>query len=162
MVGIATISQDVRPGREAVSAFSDAVGRLGLIAAIELVVPYQRIDRRSGWMIAEQVLERRATAILCCVPNAITAGVLEYLDNKGLRVPEDVSLVAFDESELASVKRPQLTVISRPIDELALRASRMITSRLEAPGRPARTEVVRMSLKIQGSTAAPAGVLSLS
>ena len=94
------------------------------------------------------MLDRRATAILCCVPNSITAGVLEYLDNKGLRVPEDVSLVAFDESELASVKRPQLTVISRPIDELALRAARMITSRLETPGRPPRTEVVRMTLKV--------------
>src|SRR4029077_16197063 len=95
MVGIATISRDVRPGREAISAFRDAVERLGLTAAIELVAPYHRIDRGSGWEIAEQILERRATAILCCVPNVITAGVLEYLDNAGLQVPEDVSLVAF-------------------------------------------------------------------
>ncbi len=162
MVGVATISQDVRPGREAISAFSDSVQRLGLVPAVEVVVPYHRIDRGSGWEIAEQIVDKRATAILCCVPNSVTAGVLEYLDNKGLRIPEDISLVAFDESELASVKRPQLTVISRPIDELALRAARMITSRLETPGRPPRTEGVRMTLKVQGSTAAPAAALSLS
>jgi LacI family transcriptional regulator len=161
-VGLATISQDVRPGREARSSFVDSAERLGLAIAHQVVVPYERIDRRSGWEIAEQMVGANATAILSFVPNSVTAGVLEYLDQNGLNVPEDVSLVAFDESELASVKRPQLTVVSRPIDDLALTAARMITSRLEQPGLPPRVETVRTSLKARGSTAAPNQLLTLS
>lgn len=158
-VGIATISSDVRPGRQAVAAFEAFVERLGLETVAEIAVPYERIDRRSGWEIAERMLAGGATAILCCVPNSVTAGVLEYLDQNDISVPGDASIIAFDESELASVKKPQLTVISRAIDDLARSASRMITSRLANPDLPPRVEVVRMSLNIRGSTAPPPGVV---
>jgi LacI family transcriptional regulator len=156
-VGIATISHDVRPGREAISAFVDSAERHGL-DTIEVVVPYDRIDRASGWEIVERMVERRATAILCFVPNSVTAGVLECLDQKGILVPDHLSVIGFDESELASVKKPQLTVVYRPIQELALRAARMMVSRLAQPDLPPRTEVIRMSLMVRGSTAAPAAV----
>jgi LacI family transcriptional regulator len=154
-VGLATISTDVRPGREAASAYEASSARLGLVSVAEVVVPYDRIDRRSGWSLAETMLAGGATAVVCCVPNSVTAGVLEYLEHHGLSVPDDVSLVAFDESELASVKQPRLTVISRSIDDLARHASAMVESRLAEPGLPPRTEVVRMTLEVRGSTAAP-------
>jgi LacI family transcriptional regulator len=154
-VGIATLSSDVRPGREAAAAFATFVARLGLESVDEVVVSYDRIDRRSGWNIADRTLAGGATAILCCVPNSVTAGVLEYLDRHGFSVPEDVSVIAFDESELASVKPPQLTVISRPIDDLSRFASRMVKSRLADPGLPPRVEVVRMRLNVRNSTAPP-------
>jgi LacI family transcriptional regulator len=154
-VGIATISTEVRPGREAVAAFEDFMARLGLVTVAEIVVPYDRIDRRSGAEIAERMVAGGATAILCCVPNSVTAGVLEYLDRNGISVPDDVSIVAFDESELASVKQPQLTVISRPIDDLARFASRMVLSRLANPLAPPRVEVVHMGLHVRNSTAPP-------
>jgi LacI family transcriptional regulator len=155
-VGIATISLDVLPGREVRTAFEDSTARLGIEAVSKLVVPYGRIDRRSGWEVAERTLAAGASAIMCCVPNIVTAGVLEYLDQQGLSIPEDVSIIAFDESELASVKKPQLTVIYRPIDDLARFASRMITSRLADPALGPRVEVVRTSLRVRSSTAPPA------
>jgi LacI family transcriptional regulator len=159
-VGIATISQDVRPGREAMSAFADSAARHGLETA-QVVIPYDRIDRASGWEIVERMLERRATAILCFVPNTVTAGVLECLDQKGILVPEELSLIGFDESELASVKKPQLTVVFRPIHDLALRAARMMVTRLAEPDLPPRTEIIRMGLMVRGSTAAPMTVVSV-
>jgi len=161
-VGIATISLDVLPGREVRSEFEASVARLGLNAASKLVVPYHRIDRRSGWEIAEHMLAAGASAILCCVPNTVTAGVLEYLDEHGVAIPRDLSIVAFDESELASVKKPQLTVIFRPIDDLARFASRMVASRLAEPELPPRVEVVRTSLRVRNSTAAPAVLAGIS
>jgi LacI family transcriptional regulator len=154
-VGIATISSEVRPGREAVGAFQTFAASLSLEIVAVIVVPYDRIDRRCGSEIAERMLAEGATAILCCVPNSVTAGVLEFLDRRGLSVPDDVSVIAFDESELASVKQPQLTVISRPIDDLARFASRMVMSRLANPDLPPRVEVVRMGLSVRHSTAAP-------
>jgi LacI family transcriptional regulator len=159
-IGLATISHDVRPGRQSSLAFHAALERLGLEAVDEIILTYDRIDRRSGAEIAAQMLARHATAIVCCVPNSITAGVLEYLEEHGVSVPEDVSLVAFDESELASVKNPRLTVISRPIDELARRASRMVTTRLANSHLEPRVEVVATSLRVRGSTAPPPRVSS--
>jgi LacI family transcriptional regulator len=155
-LGIATISLEVLPGREVRAEFELMASRFGLDAVSKIVVPYGRIDRRSGWEIAEKMLGAGASAMLCCVPNVVTAGVLEYLDQHGVAIPDDVSIIAFDESELASVKKPHLTVIYRPIDDLARFASRMIISRLADPSLGPRVEVVRTSLRIRSSTAPPA------
>jgi LacI family transcriptional regulator len=155
-VGMATLSSDVRPGRQAVAAFESFVARLGLSAVAEMTVPYNRMTRQYGAEIAERMLAMGATAILCCVPNTVTAGVLEYLDREGISIPEDISIVAMDESELASVKKPQLTVITREIDDMARFASRMVTSRLANPGLSPRVKVVSTTLHLRSSTAPPA------
>ena len=154
-VGIAHLSLDVRPGREVSLAFQSTVAALGLEAASEVSVPYNRMDRAYGGEIAERMLAAGATAILCAVPNTLTAGVLEYLDDRGISIPEEISIVAMDESELASVKRPHLAVMSRQIDSLAHHASRMVTSRLANPDLEPRVKVIPTSLRTRGSTAPP-------
>jgi LacI family transcriptional regulator, galactose operon repressor len=155
-IGMATLSSDVRPGRQAVAAFESFVAQLGLSAVAEMSVPYNRMTRHYGAEIAERMLATGATAMLCCVPNTVTAGVLEYLDREGISIPEDLSIVAMDESELASVKKPQLTVITRQIDDLARFASRMVTSRLANPDLSPRVKVVSTTLQLRSSTAPPA------
>jgi DNA-binding LacI/PurR family transcriptional regulator len=154
-VGFATISTAVRPGRESLAGFQRATADLGIRSAAEVIVPYGRVDRQSGHEIAEQMLESGATAILCCVPTTVTAGVLERLDQLGTEVPRDVSVIGFDDSDLASVIRPRLTVIARPLEQVSRFAARLITSRLVNPGLRARVEVVRMRVLVRDSTAPP-------
>lgn len=155
-VGIANLSLDVRPGRQVSKAFQNTVASLGLEVAAEMRVPYNRIDRAYGGEIAERMLAADATAIICACPNTLTAGVLEYLDEHDISIPDDISIVAMDESELASVKRPQLTVMSRQIDSLAHYASRMVTSRLANPDLEPRVRVIPTTLHVRASTAPPA------
>ena len=155
-VGIAHLSLDVRPGRQVSSAFETTVAALGLEAVAHIAVPYNRIDRHYGAEIAERMLAAGATSIVCALPNNVTAGVLEYLDGRGIAIPEDLSIIAMDESELASVKRPHLTVMSRQIDSLAHHASRMVTSRLANPDLQPRVKVIPTSLHTRASTAPPA------
>jgi DNA-binding LacI/PurR family transcriptional regulator len=154
-IGFATISTSVRPGRESLAGFQLAAAALGIRSAGEVVVPYSRVDRSSGHEIADQMLRNRATAILCCVPTTVTAGVLERLEQRGAEVPGDVSVIGFDDSDLASVIRPHLTVIARPLEQVSRYASRLITSRLVNPGLPARVEVVHMRVLVRDSTAPP-------
>jgi LacI family transcriptional regulator len=154
-VGFATISTSVRPGRESLAGFQTAVEALGIRSAGEVIVPYGRVHRQSGHEIAEQMLASGATAILCCVPTTVTAGVLERLGELGAAVPEDVSVIGFDDSDLASVIRPRLTVLARPLDQVSRHAARLIMSRLVSPGLRARVEVVQMRLLVRDSTAPP-------
>lgn len=155
-VGFATISTSVRPGRESLAGFQLAAADLDIRSAGEVVVPYGRVARQSGHEIAEQMLASGATAILCCVPTTVTAGVLERLEQLGAEIPRDISVIGFDDSDLASVIRPHLTVIARPLEQVSRYASRLITSRLVNPGLPARVEVVHMRLLVRDSTAPPA------
>jgi DNA-binding LacI/PurR family transcriptional regulator len=88
----------------------------------------------------------------------VTAGILERLGELGAEVPDDVSVIGFDDSDLASVIRPRLTVLARPLDQVSRHAARLVTSRLVNPGLRARVEVVHMRLLERDSTARPRSV----
>ena len=63
--------------------------------------------------------------------NAMTIGVMEALKERGLRVPDDIALVGFDDFEWAEVFAPRLTVIAQPLGELGAEAVALLLSRLE-------------------------------
>ena len=85
--------------------------------------------------IAERGLER---------PGRHRAGGVRRFDGdwreRGLTVPDDIALVAFDDFEWADLFAPRLTVIRQPTTELGARAVELLLSRLEDPDRPPRTE----------------------
>jgi LacI family transcriptional regulator len=72
--------------------------------------------------------------------NFMTIGLLRAIVERGLSVPEDLALVAFDDFEWADLFSPRLTVIRQPTGRLGSRAVELLLSRLQDPGRPPRTE----------------------
>jgi DNA-binding LacI/PurR family transcriptional regulator len=69
-----------------------------------------------GMQAALRVLEQRPPPTgLLCFSDAIARGLLAGLDNAGLRVPNDLSVVGFDDSPLASRTRPTLTTIQQDV-----------------------------------------------
>jgi LacI family transcriptional regulator len=72
--------------------------------------------------------------------NHMTIGVLRALKARGLRVPEDIALVAFDDFEWADLFAPRLTVIAQPTVLLGERGVELLLSRLEDPGLAPRME----------------------
>jgi LacI family transcriptional regulator len=157
-IGIARHTDLVRPGRECGAAFRQAIAVNSMTSAGEIVIEYDQVGTHAGRDIADRLTQNGATAILAAVPLPVTAGIFERLDELGLSVPRDMSLIPFNDSVFASVMRPPLTVIGRPLDQIARLVCRLVTSRLLDPHRPARVEVVNMQLMIRGSTAAPASI----
>ena len=78
----------------------------------------QNYELEAGQFIAQQFLESNcgATAILC-VNDMLAIGIINTLMQGGVRVPEDVSVVGFDDIPFAGVYRPQLTTVHYPIYE---------------------------------------------
>lgn len=74
----------------------------------------------------------------------IAAGALEALAELGKRVPEDVSVVGFDNHPIATHTTPQLTTVHQPLQEEGVIAAKMALEMID--GSPARTEVLHMSL----------------
>ncbi len=72
--------------------------------------------------------------------NHMTIGVLRALKARGLGVPDDIALVAFDDFEWADLFAPRLTVIAQPTARLGERAVELLLSRLADPSLPPRTE----------------------
>jgi len=77
-------------------------------------------------------LEERPTAIFAA-NDLMAFGVLAAVEQSGLRVPEDLSLVGFDGIPLSTHMRPALTTVQQPFYEMGQRAIELILSLLESP-----------------------------
>ena len=80
-----------------------------------------------GYKAARALLEQRddVRAILC-MNDRIAFGVYQALTEAGLRVPEDVSIVSFDNDELAAYLRPGLTTIALPHEAMGRKAVELL------------------------------------
>jgi LacI family transcriptional regulator len=130
-------------------------GRRGLATTDERIAGYRLGLERSGLAeplleeggsqrdvareAAHRLLERGATGLVSG-NNFMTIGILRALAERGLRVPQDIALVGFDDFEWADLLAPRLTVIAQPVAEIGARAVELLLSRLEDPAQPPRTE----------------------
>ena len=94
------------------------------------------------------------TAVFAC-SDTMAFGVVDAAESSGLRVPEEVSVVGFDDLPQGQWLRPALTTVRQPIREMGAAALRMLLRVMaEPPGAPPREELAT-SLVERASTAAP-------
>ncbi|MGN6326446.1 LacI family DNA-binding transcriptional regulator [Pseudolysinimonas sp.] len=79
------------------------------------------VDFESGYAVADRVLETGATAALA-YNDLVAMGLLSALHEKGVRVPDDVSVAGFDDIPFARYTTPPLTTASVPVAELGAHA----------------------------------------
>lgn len=86
-------------------------------------------------------------------------GVIEVAREHGLRVPKDVSVVGYDDTEVAVWLRPRLTTVHQPIRRMAAEAARIVLR--IAAGEPVERQRLELAthLVIRDSTAPPARTL---
>lgn len=97
--------------------------------------------RYGDWEYAGGERETRALLELPERPSAIFAmndlmgiGCIHALQAAGLRVPEDVSVVGFDNREAARYVKPPLTTVAIPTKEIGMRAAGMLQALIEGQG----------------------------
>jgi DNA-binding LacI/PurR family transcriptional regulator len=105
LAGPAGYSNDVR-----LRGFRDSCRRLG-IAADELGPFHARFS--AGVRAADLVLATSATAVVA-FNDEVAVGVLNRLADRGVRVPQDMSVVGFDDTQLSQMVTPRLTTVSIP------------------------------------------------
>jgi LacI family transcriptional regulator len=99
-------------------------------------VPVFQGDYRqaSGTALAEQALagpaESRKTALLCA-NDLMAIGAMEYCRSAELRVPQDVSIVGFDDLPISALLTPRLTSVRQPAREMGYRAATALFDLLE-------------------------------
>jgi LacI family transcriptional regulator len=118
---------------ERVAGYRLGLERAGLEADATLVAEGgSHRDRAFAATQALLALDDPPTALVSG-NNFMTIGILRALRQRGLRVPDDLALVAFDDFEWADLFAPRLTVIAQPTAQLGARAVELLLSRLEDP-----------------------------
>lgn len=86
----------------------------------------------------------RPTAI-CCANDEIAFGAISAAHVAGLRCPDDLSVVGFDDGIWANACQPALTTIRQPLADMAERSVGLIVEAATAPGRPNRAMLDEMA-----------------
>jgi LacI family transcriptional regulator len=113
-------------------------------------------DRETARQAVAELLRTpdRPTAVFT-TDNAVALGAYDAVTEVGLRIPDDISIVAFDDAEWTSLVRPQITVVSQPVYQLGAEAAAMLLQRMEGrEGDPVR-RTLKASLIGRQSVAPP-------
>lgn len=83
--------------------------------------------------------------------NLITLGALETIHTRGLRIPEEVAIVGFDDMYWSISLNPPLTAVRQPAYEIGRRAAEQLIARINDPSRPAISMILKTELMIRSS-----------
>lgn len=145
-------SLDASSGVERLAGYREA-----LEAAGRPVNPGYERDGRwlsdGGYHAMEQLMSQAKPPTALFVANyRMAIGVLAWIKERGLRVPEDISLICFDDIETFPLMRPSITALSQPVAAITNSIAEMLFSRLADPSLPPRSITLECSLILRDST----------
>lgn len=122
-----------RTSKVRLAALQDTLKKNGLEIIADMTMTACDIsgetDPEGFGLLLNAIRQRRITAVVCA-GDLIAAGLIRNLVHAGIRVPEDVSVVSYNDVPLAAVLNPPLTTVHLPVRELVTAAMDIIAGRL--------------------------------
>lgn len=151
---IAHVAAATAAGRARAAAFRQAVTDID--PSLEATVLPGGMTEETGYGGASVALARRPRPTALLMANDIAAiGAYNAVDDAGLRIPLDVSVVGYDNTAIAATRRISLTTVDQPRREMGRLAFQSLWERVEDGRTRARHRVVVPSLVVRSSTAPP-------
>lgn len=161
-IALITGTDQITPTRERIAGYKNAYSDAGLAVDPKLIRAIG-ITAEHGFEQASALLSLRnpPTAIVAGA-NQILVGVLRAINRAQLRIPRDISVVSCDDTPVAELMTPAITVVRRDIPEWGHLSADMLMARImqddDTPDdeiTPARTLRMSCELLVRGSCATP-------
>ena len=116
-------------------------------------VVYGTLTKQGGYEATDAVSATKPTAVFAA-NDEMAIGLYRGLAERGVKVPDDISVVGFDRIDLDRYVTPQLTTVAQPIEELGEKASALLLTRISNPQAPTQQISLPVELVVRSSTAA--------
>lgn len=131
-IGIISGSMDITTGKERLDGYLKALREANLPENDDFV-KIGDFKKESGVNLSKELLEGKNIPDAIFSTNLeITKGVLTVIRQMGLKVPEDIGLVSFDDSDLTQLFNPPITVISQPVYEIGSTAMEIMINEIKS------------------------------
>jgi LacI family transcriptional regulator len=90
-------------------------------------------------------------AIFCAAGDMVALGIMDEAFKQKIDIPANLSLVGYDDINMASLSKPQLTTVRQPIEEIGKTAFKMCVEMVETGKMEPRTVILEPQLIIRGS-----------
>lgn len=137
-----------------ISGFAATLLRAGIqdpLAFVRLDADEDSVHR----IVTDLVTGHDAVTAIVASDSMISFHAFRAIRELGLRIPDDISLVGFDNAPWTSVTDPGITVISQPSRELGALSARILIDRIEGVAAPTAVHVLPQELIERGSVAPP-------
>jgi LacI family fructose operon transcriptional repressor len=140
-------------GQERQRGYAEALREYGFVPHAELIRDIQpQVETGRAATLELLALSQPPDAIFAG-NNLLTAGALQAIRERGLRIPHDLALAGFDETIWATLIEPAVTIIEQPTDDIGRTATELLLQRIAEPNRPPRKVILQGQLRIRGSSA---------
>jgi DNA-binding LacI/PurR family transcriptional regulator len=137
-------------------AIAEAAQSLGIRVPEEMVVQLttEKTNPELGYPHAKKLLERKRLFTALFAFNDISAiGAIRAIQESGLRVPQDISVIGFDDIKSAAFHYPSLTTVRQPLWDMGASAAKILLARIEGEEDYPQEVLVEPELIIRESTA---------
>jgi len=155
-IAVITSSLHFSSFEDRLRGYENALREKGIAISQEYI---KKGDHRSSEVAKELTIgllhhKPRPTAIFV-MNNQMTLGALEAINEQNLVIPDDISIVGFDDMLWARAISPPLTVIKQPGYEMGRRVAEMFFQKVNDPGRDPVQVIMEPKLVIRKSSAPP-------
>ena len=157
-IGIITGNLRKSVAKNRLQGYKKALSEANIVLNPDWIVE-SHFDFEGGIVGAQKLLalSDRPTAIFCC-SDTIAIGAYQAIQNQGLRIPQDISIMGYDDIELARYLFPSLSTISQPKAELGKLAVETLLQRIQEPNENYRTLVLEPACILRESVSSPSNV----
>jgi LacI family transcriptional regulator len=106
-----------------------------------------------GEQAMKEFVNRKAglDAIFCAAGDMVALGIMDEAFKQKIDVPADLALIGYDDINMASLSKPQLTTVRQPIEEIGKIAFKMCVGMIETGKMEPRTVIMEPQLVVRGS-----------
>jgi LacI family transcriptional regulator len=142
--------QDMFVGEERLTGYFNVLHANGLVIDDDLIMEGD-FSQESGYACTKQLLDHQPDAIFAA-SDVMAIGAMQAILDAGMRIPEDVAVIGFDDLPLAAKQNPPLTTIHQPIHQMGYIAVQTLLKAVDNPDGEVFQTIIRPNLVVRQST----------
>jgi LacI family transcriptional regulator len=150
-IALATGPAELHSVRERRRGYQDALTRAGVDPAEQTDMEGAFSDEFGAAVLTNIIASQDRPTAVFAASDIIAVGLVVAARRLGVRVPEDLSVVGFDDIPAAEYLVPRLTTVRMPLGEISRAALELLVERMEDPGLPPRNARVSVALEVRDS-----------
>ncbi|WP_166335881.1 LacI family DNA-binding transcriptional regulator [Sphingobacterium chungjuense] len=137
-------------------AYRDAHTKFGLNFDPALLVRAGLTFEDGRNAAARLLIAEKSFDAIFAFTDTLAIGAMNYLREKGLRIPQDVAIASFSGTALSTIVHPQLTTVEQPLHEMGVKAANLLLRLIDGVELIENRIVLDATLQYRGSTILPA------
>ncbi|MFI6297188.1 LacI family DNA-binding transcriptional regulator [Nonomuraea sp. NPDC050790] len=150
-IGMVLGPEDHMPSRRKLEAFQAETAKAGMVFDPE-AVERGLFSLEGGQAVTTRLVKKGITGIICA-SDVLALGAVRAVRRLGMSVPDDVSVVGFDDSAFMNCTNPPLTTVRQPIEAIGRTAVTLLVNQVDGTAGSVEELLFEPELVVRGSTA---------